>query len=267
MVRYFIDTPCRLSNGERFIKHGGVPSGTCFTNLIDSMVNAIVMRYLVYEMTGRLPVADMVFGDDSVVVLRTPIDMTIFKELAYKNFSMVFNDEKSHLTTNLDNVHFLGFYNDQGKPNRGPDVLIASAIYPERTVQSKLETVVRMIGEAYSCFEPTDVRKFFSAAWDLMDEDKLDPDFVAASMELVPETTKYMRLNAYDMENIRIPKPTGTNELIFLTQPSASRKRYKHKYRDAQEIFSRLTESLIIFEETEDESSNDSSHEDEPEWQ
>lgn len=268
MVNYFIDTPCRLSNGERFIKHGGVPSGTCFTNMIDSMVNAIVMRYLVYEMTGRLPVADIYFGDDSVVVLHQSIDMTIFKTLAYQNFSMIFNDDKSHLTTNLDNVHFLGFYNDQGKPTRGPDVLIASSIYPERTVQNKLESVVRLIGEAYSCFEPTDVRKFFSAAWDLMLEDKLDPDFVVESMDIVPETTKYMRLNAYDMENIRIPRPNASNELIFLTQPSAPRKRYKHKYRDADEIYLRLLESEVTFQDdTSDESSNDSSHEDDSEWQ
>lgn len=43
LIDYFINTPCRLSNGERFIKNGGIPSGTCFTNLIDSMANGIVM--------------------------------------------------------------------------------------------------------------------------------------------------------------------------------------------------------------------------------
>lgn len=114
-----------------------------------------------YELTGCLPHVDVYFGDDSVVVLPNIINMDLFAELARDQFSMIFNTEKSHLTYNLDNVHFLGFYNNNGTPCRDPDVLLASAIYPERTVTTKLDTIVRLIGEAYCCFEPTDVRKFF----------------------------------------------------------------------------------------------------------
>jgi hypothetical protein len=45
LVKYFIDTPVRLPSGERFRKNGGVSSGSMFTNIVDTIVNAIMMRY------------------------------------------------------------------------------------------------------------------------------------------------------------------------------------------------------------------------------
>ena len=43
MVDYFINTPIRTSKRERWIKDHGVPPGSGFTNLIDTIVNAIMV--------------------------------------------------------------------------------------------------------------------------------------------------------------------------------------------------------------------------------
>lgn len=64
IVKYFIDTPIRKNNREKFVKHCGVPSESFFTNIIDSIAKAIVIRYLVYETTGQFPIADVYLRDE-----------------------------------------------------------------------------------------------------------------------------------------------------------------------------------------------------------
>lgn len=161
MVNYFINTPVQLSSGERFMKHGGVPSGSCFTNVIDGVVNALVTRYLIFNMTGALPLDDLYLGDDSIVITEEPMDMSLFAEKAEEWFSFTYNVDKSYQTRNPQNVHFLGYYNLTGVPYKPVDTTIASAVYPERMPQDKFETAVRLVGQAYSCFEPTDANRFF----------------------------------------------------------------------------------------------------------
>lgn len=106
MVDYFINTPVRLSDGTRYLKVGGVPSGSCWTNVIDSIINAIVMRYLIYDVTGELPLFDLYLGDDGLCITRRPLDLEGLSALAYTNFSMLLNDNKSYQTLSNKNVHF-----------------------------------------------------------------------------------------------------------------------------------------------------------------
>lgn len=108
MVNYFINTPIQLSSGERFMKYGGVPSGSCFTNIVDGIVNALATRYLIYHMTGEFPLDDLYLGDDSIVITRKPMNMAIFAEKANEWFSLIYNVDKSYQTANPLNVHFLG---------------------------------------------------------------------------------------------------------------------------------------------------------------
>lgn len=69
MINYFINTPIRNTDGRRFRKDHGIPSGTMFTNIMGTFVNLVVMRVLLKKTTGQYPLWINCFGDDSVVVM------------------------------------------------------------------------------------------------------------------------------------------------------------------------------------------------------
>lgn len=68
ILNYFINTPIKDPDGKVRIKAGGVPSGSYFTNLVDSIVNYIAMAYLL-DQKRYLPSAFYVMGDDVLVAI------------------------------------------------------------------------------------------------------------------------------------------------------------------------------------------------------
>lgn len=239
MVKYFIDTPIQLSSGERFIKHGGVPSGSCFTNLVDSIVNAIVTRYLIYDLTGEMPLEDVYLGDDIFAVTTKPLNLEVFAELAFEQFSMRFNPDKSYQTANRENIHFLGYYNMYGVPYKPVDTVIASSVYPERPTKNKFETITRLVGQAYSCFEPSDAKKFFLAAKLLQSEmEGLTTDMIEDFIRDHPHHFKYLStLGVHARFGLKIPDCTR-RDVVLLTLPQAPRRRWKPHRHDLKELAS-----------------------------
>lgn len=231
MVNYFINTPVQLSSGERFKKFGGVPSGSCFTNIIAGIVNAIVTRYLTYQMTGAMPVDYLYLGDDSIVIRDAPLDMVSFAELAEAKFSFTYNVEKSYQTANPKNVHFLGYFNVTGMPYKPVDTTIASAVYPERMPKDKFETAVRLVGQAYSCFEPTDANKFFRAAKILVNEmEGCDLTMIQEFTAEHPHYFKYLHtIGVSTHQGLKVPD-CGKWDVVMLTMPHSPRKKWSPKF-------------------------------------
>lgn len=98
MVKYFIDTPVRLCNGERYRKSGGVPSGSMFTNIIDSIVNCIISRYCLFNTSGRLPLADMYLGDDQFAVVDGIVNIDDIAVVMEESFGMILHPDKCTLS-------------------------------------------------------------------------------------------------------------------------------------------------------------------------
>lgn len=236
MVHYFINTPVRLSDGQRFLKIGGVPSGSCWTNVIDSIINMIVMRYLIYNITGSLPLYDCYLGDDSFILIRKPINLETFAELAQEEFSMIFNFNKSYQTTRDINVFMLGYFNLHGRPFKNIDTIIASTIYPERPVKHKLETIARLIGQAYSCFDAVHSSKFFQAADILRKEERLDASFVEQYIHANPHMFKYLQTIGVKPTEIKFSH-FEPGSLCFITQPHPPRKKYIPRIYDEIRLY------------------------------
>jgi hypothetical protein len=238
LVNYFIDTPIRLSNGERYQKHCGVPSGSCFTNIIDSIVNAIVMRYATYELTGRHPLADVYLGDDSLIVLPKLINLHELHDFCFEQFGMVLNVEKSYVTHDRRQVCFLGYYNRAGYPDKPIDSIIASSIYPEHTVKDKVETIARLVGQAFSCYDPTPATAFLRAADILRKEEGLSPDAIDSYIQEHPYRFKYLMTLGIDPKKIGIPQ-TKEGYDTWRTMPGINRRRWSHRDYDEDALYRR----------------------------
>lgn len=154
IVDYFVETPIRTCKGERFVVTGGVPSGSCFTNIIDSIINCIVTRFLLYCTTGAFPVGEIFLGDDGVFVVNGHVCLEDIASLALKYFGMILNVAKSYVTTNPLNVHFLGYFNHHGYPFKNQDFLIASFIFPEHKRTRLIDACAAALGQMYSGFDP-----------------------------------------------------------------------------------------------------------------
>lgn len=111
---YFINTPLRMPNGDRFRKSAGVPSGSYFTQLIDSVVNWILINYAFLKAFGRMPQYVKVFGDDSVIAENTKFSKYRFCEAMDDYTGMIVHPDKSIYTSRVDEVEFLGFKIENG---------------------------------------------------------------------------------------------------------------------------------------------------------
>nr|QXV86515.1 RNA-dependent RNA polymerase [Partitiviridae sp.] len=149
LVDYFKNTTMRLSNGERYKKDAGVPSGSYFTQLVDSIVNYIIITYCWFEVYGKAPAYIKVFGDDSVVADDVDIRLYAVAEIVGK-LGMILNIQKSIVTKNIDKVEFLGFCISGGFPHRSRRKWISSLYHPEFDDQCFGDFQSRALGLFYA---------------------------------------------------------------------------------------------------------------------
>lgn len=148
---YFINTPVRMTDGIRYVKTGGVPSGSCFTNLIDSVINMIVTRYTFRAVFNTPPVFEVYLGDDVVTAVprKTYVDMEYLSEVIDFKFNMKVNTDKTYTTSRNENVQFLGYNTIRGQPLRAFDELLSALLLPDITSEESVtELQARTIGVA-----------------------------------------------------------------------------------------------------------------------
>ncbi|CAK9799215.1 RNA-directed RNA polymerase [Anthophora plagiata] len=80
IVNYFVNTPIRMCNGERYEKRGGIASGSYFTQLIGSIVNYILLTYSLLRLRAEV-YSIKVFGDDSLCGLSRRVAVEDVAEL------------------------------------------------------------------------------------------------------------------------------------------------------------------------------------------
>jgi hypothetical protein len=128
--QYFIHTPIVMPDGIMYKKHKGVPSGSYFTQIIDSIVNYIIIQYTAISINSA-PLAKgrvYVLGDDVAIGLDGEFDMQRWvKVLGSLGFTV--NAGKS--SVGHGQIDFLGQTWRGGIPHRPLSEVIKRGIYSE----------------------------------------------------------------------------------------------------------------------------------------
>lgn len=126
----FVDQYGYLIKGRK----GGVPSGSMFTQMIDTIVNAIVVEYIFATDDSDLKIKYFVYGDDSLIFTDFTVE-ELSDSLAYVKrqagrLGITVNLKKTHICSPCEKTIFLGHYDlTSGRP---VDEVLSRLIYPER---------------------------------------------------------------------------------------------------------------------------------------
>lgn len=206
MISYFVNTKIRTPAGTRFQKFQGVPSGSMFTNFIDTCANAIAMRTAIRRCSDSLPLKDYFYGDDSTVLLSGPLDLDELARVLLTVFGMILSVDKTLLSDNVENIHWLGYYYRGTGPARSLDFIVASTIFPERRVDSPLDSATRMLGQLYSCMDPKAAIVFYDAVKYLADKHNFSAlDIEQRIRDSGPKAMKFLTTLGLTVEEIVVP--------------------------------------------------------------
>jgi hypothetical protein len=160
IVDDFIHTRLVTPDGDMYRVHGGVPSGSSFTSLVDSMCNLLVVMYTWIRITGRALTADQlwILGDDVIIADDHKMTMHMLASAAAP-LGVTVNAAKSSVTgyspeRDAEPVHFLGHYWISGRMHRPVRELVTRLVFPERwSKQSKARSMARFVSMMADAYE------------------------------------------------------------------------------------------------------------------
>lgn len=135
---YFIHTPLVMPNRDKKYptlvlgKKGGVPSGSYFTQLVDSFTNAALIFAVSSKFQLGLKDENVnVLGDDCLVFINREIDLGLVSNYVRKlGFKM--NPAKGSSGPSNSRIEYLGRQWKNGFPIRTYDEAVRGALYPEK---------------------------------------------------------------------------------------------------------------------------------------
>jgi len=145
LVDLFLKNPLVMPDGYVYQKKSGVPSGSYFTQLIDSVCNFLLTTYLQLRMFGA-NYRTKVLGDDSAFAVpeEQEVDMEKMALLAKDVFGMTLNANKSVFARLPSEAEFLGRSSMNGKSARDWMKGVRLAVHTERPSRDPAVSVARV---------------------------------------------------------------------------------------------------------------------------
>lgn len=146
---YFKRTPILLPSGQHLRKAGGVPSGSGFTQLVDTLVTCLITVYAMLRagydeeyIIGRL----FVVGDDMATAVPSYFDLDEF--IFYLDqLGFVVNKSKVMFSAKGIELKFLGYSKMGGGLYRPIEELLQTAMFPEKYVGNPERSRQRILGQ------------------------------------------------------------------------------------------------------------------------
>lgn len=138
----FHHIPILMPDGVLYECTTGVPSGSYFTQMLDSYVNLTLMFYVQLCLFGSTQ-PTKVLGDDSIFTAPHRFEVSLISDLL-SPFNMTINEDKSIITSSIGDVLFLGHNFYGSSVSREDFTLACLAYYQERDSKTLLETYERV---------------------------------------------------------------------------------------------------------------------------
>jgi len=191
VVQYFIYTPILMPDGNLYLKRGKVPSGSGFTQLIQTVLNALVVSLATLRTARRLPKIEDIFGVGDDIAFRLDSYPKDFQKSFTQQVSFIgyqINEKKVQFTADPKKYKFLGHKSIGGHVSRDWDELSVMFLFPERFIdlgpQRTLERLNGLLVDAaLSCPEMEYFRGRFQRDYGILE----------MTHELWPSTQRYYK--------------------------------------------------------------------------